>query len=139
MSIRRNLRARTDGVRSRPVRRAALAAAAAASIAAAAVSVGVLAPPAGAAPRPPAAATVLVRSFRFQPTKVVVRAGGTVTWRNRDDILHTVTAAAGSAVPFDRKLDGPKAVVKVTFPKPGTYTYACAIHTFMTGTVEVRA
>jgi plastocyanin len=39
-------------------------------------------------------ATAKVDNFTFVPSPLTVRAGTTVTWRNEDDIPHTVTSAS---------------------------------------------
>jgi plastocyanin len=38
-------------------------------------------------------ATVRIDNFTFAPERLTVKAGTTVTWRNEDDIPHTVTSA----------------------------------------------
>lgn len=72
--------------------------------------------------------------YSFQPARITVRAGALVTWTNRSDADHTVTAADGSwsstnihhGQSYSRR-----------FRKPGTYSYVCALHGFMRGTVIV--
>ena len=39
-------------------------------------------------------ATAKSDNFTFVPARLTVKAGTTVTWRNEDDIPHTVTSAA---------------------------------------------
>ena len=74
--------------------------------------------------------TVQIKQFRFQPDKLEVSRGTTVTWRNEDAILHTVTAGApgqpkGS---FDKELADKGTAASVTFDSPGTFTYFCSRH-----------
>ena len=38
--------------------------------------------------------SVTIDNFFFTPATTTVKAGTTVTWRNEDDIPHTVTSAA---------------------------------------------
>ena len=38
-------------------------------------------------------ATVRIDNFTFAPERLTLKAGTTVTWRNKDDIPHTVTSA----------------------------------------------
>jgi len=87
------------------------------------------------------AKTVKVRMFRF-PDSTTVKAGTKVVWKNRDEILHTVSSvvdASGDEVAFiDGDLDGAGAKYSVTFTEPGTYDYFCMIHPVMKGRVVVK-
>ena len=85
-------------------------------------------------------APVAVQTFQFQPSPLEIGAGTTVTWTNRDDILHTVTAGTPGAVDgrFDGPLDGTGTTYEFTFTEPGTYAYLCARHESMRGEVRVR-
>jgi plastocyanin len=81
---------------------------------------------------------------------VVVGYNATVIWRNNDSTVHTVTAE-----PNDSSLDprftsfGPTSQpwnnieagqsVNFTFIKPGTYAYYCSYHSWMLGSVIVKA
>ena len=65
-----------------------------------------------------------------------VRAGGRVTFVNRDTAGHTATFTAGpSKLDTDRLEKGERAAL--TFPKAGRYAYVCAFHAFMKGDVIV--
>ena len=65
-----------------------------------------------------------------------VRAGGRVTFVNRDTAGHTATFTAGpSKLDTDRLEQGERAAL--TFPKAGRYAYVCAFHAFMKGDVVV--
>ncbi|MDQ3895898.1 MAG: cupredoxin domain-containing protein [Actinomycetota bacterium] len=79
--------------------------------------------------------SVTIKNIAFQPVRVEVAAGQTVTWRFEDSATpHTVTAADGS---FD---SGTKTSGRFShrFDKPGTYDYTCTIHPQqMRGTVVV--
>lgn len=83
-----------------------------------------------------AAAGVQISNFKFQPPIVTVKAGGTVSWTNRDSAPHTATAKDNSTFNTDTLNQGRTKTVK--FAKPGTYPYYCQFHAFMTGTVVVR-
>lgn len=76
------------------------------------------------------ATSVKVALFRFQPATLQVPAGTTVTWRNDDAILHTVTAGdpGQPTGDFDEQLADKGATASVTFDKPGTFKYFCARH-----------
>ena len=92
-----------------------------------------------AKPARPASATsgpaVSVENFNFTPAELTVPAGTTVTWTNHDDVEHTVTASDNGFGSPSIQTDGQ---FSYTFAKPGTYTYFCAIHPFMTAKVIVQ-
>lgn len=82
---------------------------------------------------------VLVQGFRFQPERLEVAAGATVTWTNEDDIAHTATAGTPDAPSgeFDVGLDGVGATGTHTFDEAGTYAYFCEVHNSMLGEIVV--
>ncbi|HEY3064865.1 MAG TPA: cupredoxin family copper-binding protein [Methylomirabilota bacterium] len=88
--------------------------------------------PAGAAP---AAVTVEITDFAFQPGTVTVAPGTTVTWHNDDEESHTITSTEG--VFKSEALEGPGRF-SFTFTKAGTYHYFCALHPHMRADVIVR-
>ena len=94
----------------------------------------VSAAPASAAAAGAASATVVIKDFTFR--RATVKAGATVNVTNRDGVSHTVTADANA---FNT---GPlKAGASVTLrapTKPGIYTFFCAIHPDMKGTLVVN-
>lgn len=67
---------------------------------------------------------------------VVIGVNNTVTWVNKDQSIHTVTATDKS---FDSGniLSGQSFTFK--FTTPGTYTYMCIYHGWMKGTVVVKS
>jgi plastocyanin len=69
------------------------------------------------------AATVTMTDSRFQPGTVRVSAGGTVTWRNTSQVVHTVTGSG-----MDSGTIQPGATFSHTFDRPGTYDYYCTPH-----------
>lgn len=94
---------------------------------------------------------VTIHLVAFDPPKLEVAAGTTVTWTQTDkDSVHTVTSgtvdtdATGATTPHaDGTFDsGPLAEGKqfsFTFSQPGTYPYFCVIHqATMRGEVSVR-
>jgi plastocyanin len=89
-----------------------------------------------AAPSATKTATVDIKSFKYKPATVHVRAGGRVTFVNDDSAGHTATFTAGpSKLDTDRLERGDRAAL--TFPKAGKYAYVCAFHAFMKGEVVV--
>src|SRR3954471_15620077 len=83
----------------------------------------------------PATYRVAIDNFTFDPPEVTVPAGATVTWVNRDDVPHTVTAQDRAFTSGALDTDGQYAH---SFPATGTYPYYCAVHPHMTGRVVVK-
>jgi len=81
-------------------------------------------------------ASVSISQMRFTSPTVTIKSGGTVTWTNADGMPHTVTANDGS---FGSEQLGRGGSFSQTFTKPGTYSYYCALHPNMRGTVVVVA
>ena len=75
-----------------------------------------------------------IAAYQFSPDTFQVSVGDTVTWTNTGDQPHTITAADGS---FDSGLIAPGQSFSFAFQAPGAYTYACAPHPWMKGTVTV--
>src|SRR5437016_8196870 len=85
----------------------------------------------------------------FQPTRISVVVGDTVTWTNRSQGTHTITSlqmantqeteldtsdrdgglVIGGA--FDRRAFMPGETFSVTFNGPATFPYVCFIHPYM--------
>jgi plastocyanin len=80
-------------------------------------------------------ATAKIDNFTFVPARLTVKAGTTVTWRNEDDIPHTVTSV--TQVFKSRALDTDDRF-SFTFTKSGTYEYFCSLHPRMTATIVVE-
>ena len=81
-----------------------------------------------------AATMVAIANFTFDPPVVTVPVGTEVTWRNDDDIPHTVTAQDQS---FSSEALDTGDQYSMSFATPGTYTYFCALHPHMTAKVIV--
>lgn len=81
----------------------------------------------------PMEAAVEIADFAFGPAEITIAAGGIVTWTNTDDQAHTATSSGN----FDTGSIEPDATASVTFDEPGTFTYICSFHPFMTATVTV--
>ena len=78
---------------------------------------------------------VNIDKFAFTPKKLTVKAGTAITFRNRDDIPHTVAGANGE---FHSKALDTDDSFSFTFAKPGTYAYFCGLHPQMQGRIVVR-
>jgi plastocyanin len=79
---------------------------------------------------------VKIDQFAFDPQRITVKAGTTVTWTNEDDVPHTI---ASSSKLFKSKALDTKDKFSFTFMTPGTYEYFCSLHPHMTGAVVVEA
>ena len=80
-------------------------------------------------------ATAKIDNFTFVPARLTVKAGTTVTWRNEDDIPHTVTSAARLFKSMALDTDDS---FSFTFMEPSTYEYFCSLHPRMTATIVVE-
>ncbi|MCF4135957.1 cupredoxin domain-containing protein [Streptomyces sp. Tue 6430] len=86
----------------------------------------------------PAAARIVIENFTFSPADLQVRPGAKITVVNRDSAAHTVTAT-GDKTTFDTGNVAGGATVTFTAPSTtGSYSYICAIHPNMKGTLTVR-
>ena len=77
-----------------------------------------------------------IDNFTFNPQKLTVKAGTTVTWTNKDDIPHAIAAVSKQ---FKSKALDTGDAYSFTFTTPGTYEYFCSLHPHMTGTIVVEA
>jgi plastocyanin len=70
----------------------------------------------------------------FSPTALTVTAGTSVTWQNSDTVTHTTTSDTNL---WNASL-GPGQSFSRTFSTAGTFTYACTVHSNMTGRIIVQ-
>ena len=85
--------------------------------------------------------SVDIADFAFSPDPLDIAVGTKVTWTNKDSFAHTVTAtgdASAADAAFDSKKLDSGSSYSHTFAKAGTFTYRCAIHNSMTGTVVAK-
>lgn len=87
-----------------------------------------LPPPTGSSPL-----TITISNYVFDPPVSVVPVGTLVTVRNTDGVGHTF-----SGNHLESGTLGQNQSFTVEFTTPGTYRFFCAIHPFMTGTLDVR-
>jgi len=82
---------------------------------------------------------VSLQNRAFNPSSVVVKSGGTVTWTwNDNPTPHNVTFTSGP--PAGRPTNSPTQATGTyapAFATPGTYGYHCTLHGGMDGTVTV--
>ena len=76
----------------------------------------------------------MIEDYAFKPATITVAAGTSVSWTQKDDDPHTVTADDGS---FDSKGLGQGDTFAHTFVAAGRYPYHCSAHPFMKGVVIV--
>jgi plastocyanin len=76
-----------------------------------------------------------MRTVAFNPKRLEIAAGTTVTWINNDPLVHTVGADDGS---WDSGPIEPGKSWSHTFTQPGEYAIHCTPHPFMRGVVVVR-
>lgn len=96
------------------------------------------APPIRAAaptPAPSPVSTIHIKNFAYVPDSVTIPPGSTVRFIEDDETPHTVTATDHS---YDSGNLNQKDRWSHTFAKEGTYTYFCAYHPYMKGTVIVK-
>jgi plastocyanin len=76
---------------------------------------------------------VSIANFAFSPNTVTVSVGQPVAFTNYDSATHTSTSSA-----WDSGNITSGATFTTSISQPGTYSYHCSIHPFMTGTVTVQ-
>jgi plastocyanin len=79
---------------------------------------------------------VTITGMKFSPQFIAASAGDTITWVNKDIVPHTTKSDA--ALLWDSGTIRPGSNYKRVFNAPGSYTYSCAIHPTMHGTVIIR-
>lgn len=80
-------------------------------------------------------AEVKIDNFTFSPPTLTIKAGTTVTWKNEDDIPHTVASVTKA---FKSKALDTDDSYSFTFATAGTYAYFCSLHPHMMGTIVVE-
>jgi len=79
---------------------------------------------------------VSIARFTFDPDRIEIFVGDSVTWTNEDVAPHTATAEDGAwgTGALDRGGAG-----RITFETAGEHRYFCAFHPHMRGAVLVRS
>ncbi|HMD01282.1 MAG TPA: cupredoxin family copper-binding protein [Ferruginibacter sp.] len=83
----------------------------------------------------PAAQIVNIQNMQYSPAEVTVTPGTTITWKNLDNVVHTVSADNYGS--FNSGDIPPGGTFSMTFTDNGIYPYHCMYHTMMTGRVQV--
>ena len=82
--------------------------------------------------------TITIQGYAFNPDKITVKKGATVTWTNRDSVEHNIIGDEGSTVPFENSpMLKMGETYEYVFTEPGLFTYHCGPHPQMTGQIEV--
>lgn len=71
----------------------------------------------------------------FMPAVVSAHEGTTITWKNEDNAVHTVTEAGSK---FDSQFIQPGAKWQHAFKEKGQFDYYCMLHPWMKGVVVVE-
>ena len=77
-----------------------------------------------------------MRGFGFAPAQLVVSAGDTIVWINRDVVPHTATSAVGAWDSGEMRTNASWGWVPT---EAGAVDYVCAYHPGMRGTITVRS
>ncbi len=82
----------------------------------------------------PAAATVEIKNYAFNPATVTIQAGQTVQWNFDDNgVAHNVIGDDGM-----HTADLTTGTFRHTFKHAGTFNYQCSLHASMHGVVIVQ-
>ena len=81
-----------------------------------------------------AAATIQIESSGFTPNQVTINVDQIIRWSNLESTAHIVTSDTGA---FNSPSLSNGQTFTHTFTTPGVYTYHCALHPAMTGTITV--
>ena len=81
---------------------------------------------------------VQIVNFQFKPSALTVKAGSTVKWTNEDTAVHGIKDTSPLATPVSPDMQKGD-TFSITYGQPGTYSYICNIHQYMTGSVQVIA
>ncbi|HEV3364342.1 MAG TPA: cupredoxin domain-containing protein [Acidimicrobiia bacterium] len=83
-------------------------------------------------------APIRIVNFQFEPKTLTVEPGAKVTWTNDDTAVHSIKDTSRLATPVSQDL--PKGgTFSITYEQPGSYSYICGIHQYMTGSVTVAS
>ena len=77
--------------------------------------------------------TVNIQNFAFSPASISINVGDTIVWTNYDSAPHQIAGNGLSSSPLS---NGQSYSFK--FSSAGTYSYHCAIHPSMTGSIIVK-
>jgi plastocyanin len=83
---------------------------------------------------------VAIKSLKFDPKKLEVRAGDSVVWTNESKTKHTATSDDDSETFDTGEIEPDRSSKPVTFEREGEFKYQCKVHgKTMSGTIVVKA
>ncbi len=76
----------------------------------------------------------------YIPSKITIKPGETVYWKNQDAAFHSVTSGFYDDPDglFDSELLDPEDIFSYKFTEEGIYDYYCTLHPWMKGVVLVE-
>jgi len=76
----------------------------------------------------------------YIPSKITIKPGETVYWKNQDAAFHSVTSGFYGDPDglFDSALLDPEDIFSYTFTEEGIYDYYCTLHPWMKGIILVE-
>jgi plastocyanin len=83
-------------------------------------------------------ATVTQSHITFGADSVTLKAGESITFSNKDDVIHNIQIVDTDGDVDDKGLQKPGQDIKETFAKAGAYKIRCAIHPKMKMSVTVE-
>jgi plastocyanin len=78
---------------------------------------------------------IQIENFTFNPAEVTIEPGTTVTWKNADDIPHSVVE---NDTKFRSKPLDTGESFSMTFTDPGEVGYFCGLHPHRKGKIVVK-
>jgi plastocyanin len=78
--------------------------------------------------------TIRTLDYAFQPVRVQVAVGTTLSWENVGAVIHTATSSTRA---WDTGDIASGATASVTFDTAGTFNYTCSPHPWMIGQIQV--
>lgn len=76
---------------------------------------------------------ITIENFAFNPPKLTIPVGTSVTWKNNDSVSHNIKSEN-----FASKDLNEGETFSYTFNNKGTYSYICGIHPSMKGIIIVQ-
>jgi plastocyanin len=78
--------------------------------------------------------TVVIKSMKFTPANITIKAGDSIPWINEDRPRHSATDLNGA---FDTGLLANGESATLTFGGAGQFSYRCTPHGNMRGTITI--
>jgi plastocyanin len=85
----------------------------------------------------PSGHTVLIQNFSFKPAVLTIRKGDTVTFINKDSVIHTATMIAAGFNSGNLQ-SNQSFTLHTSAMEPSSYEYHCNFHPSMKGTLVIK-